>query len=112
MSRFKRNTENVPRSEHNKLKKFVFPIMNRSKISTISPASMTSHASLLDDRKKIDIILKSSKQSIILIKNLVNDLLDYAKLENASFKLFPAYFNFQQMIDKGIAMMFWQAKEK
>lgn len=77
-----------------------------------TPASITSGQSVFDNNKRIELILKSSKASILLIDNLVNDLLDYAKLENASLKLDMNYFNLSQEIDMAISMMSWNAEKR
>ena len=127
-SAFSRNNMlGLAKSEHSRSKKFNFPMnsvetelnnnylkfRNRgNRISTKSPASITSRQSMVDNNKRIELILKSSKQSVLLINNLVNDLLDYAKLESATFKLRNQYFDFKQEIDKAISMMYWNAKEK
>lgn len=75
-------------------------------------ASITSRQSMFDSNKRIEMIIKSSKASIMLIDNLVNDLLDYAKLDNASLVLNMGYFNLSQEIDIAISMMNWNASKR
>ena len=43
---------------------------------------------------------------------MVNDLLDFAKIENASFKIFPSYINLLKKVDKVLDSMEHQANLK
>ena len=58
-----------------------------------------------EDRERFEQLYKSSKLSIVTTINLVNDLLDYAKIENASFKIFPSFINLSKTVDKALSTL-------
>lgn len=49
---------------------------------------------------EIDNLLKNSVFSSTMLLNLINDLLDLAKIENSSFKLNGTYFDLFDVIEK------------
>ena len=55
-------------------------------------------------------LLKNSLFSSTMILNLVNDLLDLAKMESQSFNLNNNYFNLFETINKAFANINYQAK--
>ena len=65
-----------------------------------------------EHRERFEQLYKSSKLSVLLSVNLVNDLLDFAKIENASFKIFPNYINLLKKVDKVLYSMEHQANLK
>ena len=65
-----------------------------------------------EHRERFEQLYKSSKLSVLLSVNLVNDLLDFAKIENASFKIFPTYINLLKKVDKVLYSMEHQANLK
>ena len=67
---------------------------------------------MIDPQSCLERLLKSSQFSSRMILNLVNDLLDLAKMENATFNLNTEYFNLFEVIDKAIENINFQAKLK
>ena len=55
-------------------------------------------------------LLKNSLFCSTMILNLVNDLLDLAKMESQSFNLNNNYFNLFETINKAFANINYQAK--
>ena len=55
---------------------------------------------MLSPEKKLEIenLLKNSMFSSTMLLNLINDLLDLAKMENSSFNLNKTYFNLLDVI--------------
>jgi signal transduction histidine kinase len=51
-------------------------------------------------RTEIDIFLKNSIFSATMLLNLINDLLDLAKMENSAFNLNWTYFDLFEIIEK------------
>ena len=51
-------------------------------------------------RSEIDILLKNSIFSSTMLLNLINDLLDLAKMENSAFNLNRTYFDLFEVIEK------------
>lgn len=46
----------------------------------------------------MDYLLKTANFSASMLLNLINDLLDLAKMENQSFNLNAAYFNLEEEV--------------
>ena len=44
-----------------------------------------------------------------MVENLINDLLDLAKLENSSFVLDKSYFNLADIINQALQMLIFSA---
>jgi signal transduction histidine kinase len=51
-------------------------------------------------RNEIDILLKNSIFSATMLLNLINDLLDLAKMENSAFNINWTYFDLFEIIEK------------
>ena len=47
-----------------------------------------------------------------MMENLINDLLDLAKMQNNSFKLTNDYFSFSNVIYEAFQMLLFSASEK
>lgn len=56
----------------------------------------------LEERRMCLQLLKNSLFSSTMILNLINDLLDLAKIENSQFNLNNALFNMHDVISKAI----------
>ena len=57
-------------------------------------------------------VLNKQEYSSKFMENLINDLLDFAKLENNKFKLYDEYYNLQSTITESFEMMLFWAKQK
>ena len=61
----------------------------------------------------MDNLLKTANFSATMLLNLINDLLDLAKMENSSFNLNASYFNLEEdVISKSVATLSYMIKEK
>ena len=60
------------------------------------------HMITLEERRMCLQLLKNSLFSSTMILNLINDLLDLAKIENSQFNLNNALFNMHDVISKAI----------
>lgn len=58
-------------------------------------------------------LLQTANFSATMLLNLINDLLDLAKMENSSFNLNQSYFNLlEDVISKSVATLSHMIKEK
>ena len=55
-----------------------------------------------DVTNDLELLLKNSLFSSTMLMNLINDLLDLAKIENHSFNLQATYFNLFETINRGL----------
>ena len=62
--------------------------------------------------KKISNLLKNSMFSASMIKNLINDLLDLAKLETQNFNFNNEYFNLKDAIKNAIYQVKYLASQR
>eukprot|EP00347_Sterkiella_histriomuscorum_P019508 403341364 len=69
---------------------------------------------LMNDQKRqyAEQLLKNSMFGSTMLLNLINDLLDLAKIENSSFNLNTSYFNLFETIQKAIDTIEFQAQQK
>jgi signal transduction histidine kinase len=54
----------------------------------------------IEKRNEVETLLKNSVFSSTMLLNLINDLLDLAKIESSSFKLNWTYFDLFEVIEK------------
>ena len=69
-------------------------------------------ASVSTDFNSILDLLEKQEYSSKLVENLINDLLDLAKIENNKFKLYEEYFNLPQTITETFQIMLFWANSK
>ena len=62
--------------------------------------------------KEVESLLRNSLFSVTMLLNLINDLLDLAKIENSSFNFNKTYFNLINVIQKSIFTLDFQMKQK
>ena len=62
--------------------------------------------------KKLEYYLQSAVFASTSLLNLVNDMLDMAKMENSSFKLNNEYFNMIEVINKAFQIVQFSAYNK
>jgi signal transduction histidine kinase len=55
-----------------------------------------------EDKSNCESLLKNSLFSSTMLLNLINDLLDLAKMENSQFHLNTALFNLHEVIEKAL----------
>lgn len=60
----------------------------------------------------IEVLLLNCMFSARMIKRLINDLLDLAKLQNGKFNFNNEYFNLKETIMESIKQMEYMAKQK
>ena len=65
-----------------------------------------------DIQTQVDEFLKIGQFSATMLLNLINDLLDLAKIENSSFNLNSSYFNLVEVIQKSIDTLDFQVSQK
>jgi len=67
-----------------------------------------------EERRYCESTLKNSLFSSIMLMNLINDLLDLAKLENnqIGFKLNETWFNLHEVIKNALDTVDFQAQQK
>ena len=53
-------------------------------------------------RNEVEALLKNSVFSSTMLLNLINDLLDLAKIENSQFKLNWTYFDLFEVVEKSV----------
>ena len=64
------------------------------------------------EKLKMQEILQNSKYAMQMITNLINDLLDQAKIESCTFKFFNTYFNLLSLVRRAHKIMEPQGKKK
>lgn len=59
---------------------------------------------VMNDAKRLEVetLLKNSVFSSTMLLNLINDLLDLAKIENSSFKLNWTFFDLFEVVEKAV----------
>ena len=72
---------------------------------SVKIAEYISNGFLMNDniKESVDSLIKNSLFSSRMILNLVNDLLDQAKMENQAFNLHSDYFNLFEIIHQSFA---------
>lgn len=65
-----------------------------------------------DITNELEILLKNSLFNSTMLMNLINDLLDLAKIENSSFNFQANYFNLFEIINHGLDTLDFQAHQK
>ena len=65
-----------------------------------------------EKKLEIELLLKNSIFSSTMLLNLINDLLDLAKMENSSFILNTSYFNLFDVIQTSIDTLDFQVTQK
>ena len=65
-----------------------------------------------DANQKMDMYVKQSIASAFTLTNLINDLLDLAKMETASFQLAIDQFNMFEVVAEAYQIMLFQAEQK
>lgn len=70
------------------------------------------HLIYVEEKKQCDFFLKNSLLSSTMLLNLINDLLDLAKIENSQFKFNQQPFNLHEVIGKSVETLSFQALSK
>ena len=65
-----------------------------------------------ESRDRFEELYRSAKHCVKTTLTLVNDLLDFAKIENAAFQFYPQYMNLPKRIDKVLQTLEFQARQK
>ena len=63
-------------------------------------------------RNEVEALLKNSVFSSTMLLNLINDLLDLAKIENSQFKLNWTYFDLFDVVEKSVETLDIQLGQK
>lgn len=66
----------------------------------------------LEKKEEIQTLLNNSVFSSTMLLNLINDLLDLAKIENSSFNLNWSYFNLFEVIEHSVETLNSQLSQK
>jgi len=62
-----------------------------------------------EDKKQCEQLLRNSLFSSTMLLNLINDLLDLAKIENNQFNLNTTLFNLHEVVQKALDTLEFQA---
>ncbi|TNV87810.1 hypothetical protein FGO68_gene11703 [Halteria grandinella] len=81
---------------------------------TVSPVNSQPPAFILTEvvKKQCETWLKNSLFSSTMLLNLINDLLDLAKIENSQFNFNTTQFNLHEIIQKAVDTLQFQATQK
>ena len=69
-------------------------------------------ASTTQDFSQILQLLQRQQYSTKMVENLINDLMDLAKIENNKFKLYESYYSLPNTISETLEMMSFMAQQK